>query len=74
MRGKVARNLRRAAQSLTVGQPAIAYFDKTGTKVVYIEGKPTTVKTHQCCLTPKCTRAVYQMLKRGYKETRYGQQ
>lgn len=72
MRGEVAKKLRRLAREQTVGQPNAVWLD-AGRKVTRtVRGKTATVWAARSELATGCTRAVYQKMKRLYREARRG--
>ena len=56
MRGKVAKQLRRTAEKLTVGQSPILYGRHKKTGAIWLK--------------KNCTRSLYQKFKTKYKEVR----
>jgi hypothetical protein len=72
MRATVAKKLRRLAREQTVGQPNAVWLD-AGRKVGKKKGDKTVfVWAARAELATGCTRAVYQKMKRLYREARHG--
>ncbi len=70
MRGKVAKKLRRMAESATVGMPEVDYVvSNWGECVVKNEVGDVTGRATKCTASrvARCTRSEYQRLKRQYK-------
>jgi len=82
MRAVKARMLRRQAEKMTVGQAAVEHLEggRRISKVVrHANGEPVikdgkvaeqSVWASRCELSARCTRSVYQKMKKMYREAR----
>ena len=70
MRGKIAKQLRKAAEYQAQGLPVVKYFDtveKEGTRMNPLTGKFEPFKSITTRLEPETQRAVYKLLKNIHK-------